>query len=138
MVIRNNDATTNRPKGDRILDAPYVFIDLPDYLRMIREEKAWLLGDRNSITVFKSDGLTVVLTALKREAIIDKVQTDGFMTFQLLEGAVTVITPDGDMDFQSNQMMVFHPSVQYSISAAEESSFLLTHYSSLREDATIL
>ena len=138
MVIKNNDATVNRPEGDRILDAPYVFINLPDYLRIIKEEKAWMLSDRNSITVFKGDGLTVVLTALKKGANVEKIQTEGFMTLQLLQGSITINTPDGNMDIQINQMMVFHPSIQYTISANEESSFLLSHYNSFVDSGNII
>jgi len=128
MVIRNNDATINRPEGDRILNAPYVFINLPDFLRIIKEEKAWIISDRNSITVFKGDGLSVVLTALRKGATLEKVQTEGYMSLQLLEGVVSVNTPDGNMDLKLNEMMVFSPSIQYSVSATEESSFLLSHF----------
>ncbi|MCW3120014.1 MAG: hypothetical protein JWM28_4096 [Chitinophagaceae bacterium] len=138
MIIRNNDATTNRPEGDRILDAPYVFINMPDYLRMIKEEKAWILNDRNSITVFKGNGLTLVLTALKQGALLDKIQTDGFMALQLLEGLITINTPDGNMDMQLNQIMVFHPSIQYSVTASEECSFLLSHYNSFGDGGNII
>ena len=138
MVIKNNDATTNRPEGDRILDAPYVFINLPDYLRMIKEEKAWLANDRNGITLFKGNGLTVVLTALKKGAILHKVETEGFMTLQLLEGSIIVTTPDGNMNVQPNQIMVFHPTIQYSVSASIESSFLLSHYNSFSDTGNIL
>ena len=138
MVIRNNDATFNRPEGERILDAPYVFINLPEYLRMIKEEKAWLTNDRNGITLFKGNGLTVVLTALKKGVLLDKVETEGFMTLQLLEGSVIVNTPDGNMNLALNQLMVFHPSIQYSVSANEESSFLLSHYNSFSDGGNII
>jgi len=105
---------------------------------MIKEEKAWLQNDRNGITLFKGNGLTVVLTALKKGALLDKVETDGFMTIQLLEGAVIVNTPDGNMNLELNQMMVFRPSIQYSVSASEESSFLLSHYNSFSDSGNIL
>ena len=138
MVIKNNEATFNRPEGDRILDAPYVFINLPEYLRMIKEEKAWIVNDRNGITLFKGNGLTVVLTALKKGAILYKVETEGFMTLQLLEGSVIVNTPDGNMNVQPNQIMVFHPAVQYSVSASIESAFLLSHYNSFSDSGNII
>jgi hypothetical protein len=138
MVIKNNEATANRPEGDRILDAPYVFINLPEYLRMIKDEKAWIVNDRNGITLFKGNGLTVVLTALKKGAVLNKVETEGFMTLQLLEGSVIVNTPDGNMNVQPNQMMVFRPAIQYSVSAGIESSFLLSHYNSFSDSGNII
>ncbi|MES1220473.1 MAG: hypothetical protein ABUT20_33535 [Bacteroidota bacterium] len=138
MIIKNNDATLNRPEGDRILDAPYVFFDIRSALNIIRNEKAWHEGDRNAITTFKSDGLTITVTALKKDAVVDKIQVEGFTTLQVLEGQVNIKTPDGNMKMIATQVMVFHPSVQYTITALNESSFLLSHYNSFSRSGDIL
>ena len=64
MEIKRNEATFNRPDGDRVLDGTYVFVDIPSYIRQIKEEKAWEKNDRNGITVFKSENITQVITVL--------------------------------------------------------------------------
>ena len=64
MEIKSNHSTGNRPEGDRILDAPYVFSDIPTYLEQLKSEKSWAKNDRNAITVYKSDKITIVIAIL--------------------------------------------------------------------------
>ncbi len=54
MDEKFNDATKQRPQGERIMDAALVTIDLRNFIKQIREEKAWKESDRNAITVFKT------------------------------------------------------------------------------------
>src|SRR5690606_19743096 len=70
MEFKRNESTLNRPEGDRVLDAPYVFIDIPSYIDQVKQEKAWEKNDRNGITVYKSDRVTIVITALQAGAEI--------------------------------------------------------------------
>ena len=70
MELKRNEATLNRPEGDRVLDAPYVFMDLDDFVKQLKDEKAWDKNDRNGITIFKTDNLTTVLTCLHKGAEI--------------------------------------------------------------------
>ena len=39
MEIKRNEATTNRPKGDRVIDASYVFSDMSSSLSNCRMKK---------------------------------------------------------------------------------------------------
>ncbi len=128
MEIKRNEATLNRPEGDRVLDAPYVFIDIDEYIEQIKDEKAWNKKDRNAITVFKGPNVTVVISALQSGAeIVDKT-VDGFMTIQILKGKVQVTTPDGDIDGGKRNMVVFHPGVPHSIKAESKAILLITNY----------
>ncbi|HMI79658.1 MAG TPA: hypothetical protein VK484_12745, partial [Ferruginibacter sp.] len=68
METKYNEATLNRPLGDRIIDAPFVFIDIKKFGYQLIEEEAWRKNDRNSITVYKTDGLTMVLSCLRNGA----------------------------------------------------------------------
>ena len=70
MEIKRNESTRNRPEGDRVLDAPYVFANLPAFIEQVKDEKSWGKGDRNAITVFKTTNMTIVLSALKQGASI--------------------------------------------------------------------
>ena len=42
MIIETkyNEATLNRPEGERIIDAPFVFTDLGKYSQQLRNEDA--------------------------------------------------------------------------------------------------
>jgi len=128
MEIKRNEATLNRPDGDRVLDGTYVFVDIPSYIRQIREEKAWEKSDRNGITVFKSDNITTVITVLQKGSAMRDSQTDEFLSVQVLDGNVRFSTPEGDIDAVKNQLITFHPQVKHSIEALSESIILLTTF----------
>ena len=125
MEIKRNDATLNRPEGDRVLDAPYVFMDLEDYEKQIKDEEAWDKNDRNGITIFKTDNLTTVLTCLHKDASIEENSVDGLFQVQVLDGKVSISTVDGDAEMRQGEMMIFHPNVQHSIKALKKSTLLL-------------
>jgi len=40
MENKRNEATLNRPEGDRVLDAPYVFVNIPEFIRQLKSEEA--------------------------------------------------------------------------------------------------
>ena len=130
MENKRNEATLNRPEGDRVLDAPYVFINIPDFIRQLKSEEAWQKNDRNGITVFKSNRVTMVVTCLRSRAIMHDVLVDGIFTIQVLEGVVRVRTPDGEVDMQANQVMTFHQLVDHSIEAMMDSVLLFTNNNS--------
>lgn len=128
MEIKANEATPNRPAGDRILDAPYVYANLPSFIKQVKVEPSWEKNDRNAITVFKSAQMTIVVSALKEEASLKECKVDGYVTIQVLEGAIKLITQDGDGDMGENHLMVFHPGILHSIEARLDTVLLITTY----------
>ena len=85
MDEKFNDATKQRPQGERIMDAALVTIDLRSFIRQIKEEQAWKDSDRNAITVFKTDGMRIVLIALHKDAEMKKHTADGIISVQVME-----------------------------------------------------
>jgi quercetin dioxygenase-like cupin family protein len=128
MEIKRNEATRNRPEGDRVLDAPYVFADLPAFVEQVKDEKAWENSDRNAITVFKTDNMTIVVSVMKDGAVIKDNTVNGFLTVLVLEGRIGVATLEGDADMGENQLIAFHPGIPHTIEARETSVLLLTTY----------
>jgi len=125
MEIKRNEATLNRPEGDRVLDAPYVFMDLNDFVKQLKDEEAWDKNDRNGITIFKTDNLTTVLTCLHKEAAIKDNNVDGLFQVQVLSGKIRVSTNDGDVDMKEGEIITLHPNVPHSIVALKKSTLLL-------------
>lgn len=134
MEIKRNEATLNRPKGDRVIDGSYVFIDTPSFIIQLQQEKAWEKNDRNGITVFKSDDLAIVLSAVKAGSELPDNSVDGYLTIQLLHGKVNVATPDGDVILLPNQIITFHPGIHHSVQVIDDSILLLTNYNVAREE----
>ena len=132
MEIKRNEATTNRPKGDRVIDASYVFSDLPAVIEQLRDEKAWNNNDRNGITIFKSDNISLVVSAFKAGAVISENEVEGYLTIQMLEGKAVFSTDDGDTVLSENQLVALHPHIVHSFKASTDCVVLLTTY--LKED----
>jgi quercetin dioxygenase-like cupin family protein len=128
MEYKRNEATRNRPEGDRVIDALYVVVDIPDYLRQLKEEKTWEKNDRNGITVFKTTNLTMVLTVMHQKAVIKDSKVDGLVTLQVIEGVIRVTTLDGDFELKEKQLIHLHSNEPHSIEALTESAFLLSNY----------
>jgi len=123
--MKRNDATLNRPGGDRVIDAPYVFMDLDQFIKQIKSEETWDKNDRNGITIFKTENLTTVLTCLHKDAVIKDNSVEGLFQVQVLSGRLRVTTNDGDIDMEEGEMIVFHPGVRHTIEALKKSSVLL-------------
>jgi quercetin dioxygenase-like cupin family protein len=128
MEIKRNEATFNRPDGDRVLDGTYVFVDIPSYISQVKEEKSWEKNDRNGITVFKSSNITQVITVLHQGSAIKDNELDEYLSVQVLSGNVRISTPEGDIDAIKHQMITFHPHVRHSLEALSESIILLTTF----------
>ncbi len=126
MEIKNNDPTELRPDGGRILDAPLVSIDIPQFVTQIKSEDTWQNSDRNAITVFKTNGLRIVLIALHEDAVMQKHTAEGILSIQLLEGEIAFITDEQSVVIIKGQMVALHKGLPHTVRAIKESVFLLT------------
>jgi quercetin dioxygenase-like cupin family protein len=125
MDVRRQDDTLNRPEGERTIDAPYVTIDLPQYIEQIKSEKMWQQRDHSAITVFKDDQLTVVLVAMHPNAEIRTLRPKHLWTGQVLSGRVQVVINDKELMLGTGQIIALHAGIPYSLKAQEESLLLL-------------
>lgn len=134
MDEKFNDATNQRPKGDRTIDAELVKIDLFSFSKQIKEEQAWKDNDRNAITVFKTDGLRLVLIALHKDAEMKKHTADGIISVQVLEGQIQFTTSEQTVEISKGQMLTLHKGIPHSVLAMEETIFLLTLTTTMDEN----
>lgn len=132
MEIKYNEATPQRPEGDRSLDAALVAIDLPVFVKQIREESTWKESDRNAITVFKTNGLRIVLIALHKGAEMPTHIADGIISVQVLEGQMQFNTEWRSVELSNGQMLALHERIPHSVLALKETIFLLTLTTSLK------
>jgi quercetin dioxygenase-like cupin family protein len=108
-----------------VIDAPYVFMNLGQFIKQLKNEEAWNKNDRNGITIFKTENVTTVLTCLHKDAMIKDNSVDGILQVQVLGGRIRVTTADGDIDMEEGEMIVFHPGIRHTIEALKKSSLLL-------------
>jgi quercetin dioxygenase-like cupin family protein len=134
MEVKSNSATRNRPDGERMLDAPYVFTDIKTTIAQLKEEESWTKNDRNGITIFKTEGLTIVLVALHASARIDVNNTEGIVAIQVLQGKIKLSTENEIIEIPADaqQIITFHTDFNHDVEALEESAVLLTVSSEIR------
>ncbi len=123
---KHNEATTNRPEGERPIDAPLLFINIPDVIKQIKKEKAWDKNDRNAITVFKSDKMRIILIAMHKKAEMTTERPENIFSVQVLAGRVNLHTDAKTITIRKEELFVLHANISYTIEAIKKSIFLLT------------
>ncbi|MEO5781908.1 MAG: hypothetical protein ABIQ07_01475, partial [Ginsengibacter sp.] len=119
-------ATVNRPEGDRLVDAPVIVINIPDLIKQLKKEKAWDKNDRNAITVFKSDKMSMILVALHKKAEMTTERPENIFSLQVLNGKVKLHTGIETTEVKKEEVFVLHANISYKIEAVKKSTFLLT------------
>ena len=89
-------------------------------------EPEWSGGDRNSKTLFKSDALRVVLTALRSGAEMQNDDPDEAVMIQALQGSVTVGSSSEEATLATGQVLCLGGGTPWRITAASDCLFLLS------------
>ena len=126
MDEKFTEATSNRPQGDRTLDAPLVTIDLRLFIAQIKEEEQWKKNDRNAITIFKSLVMRMVLIALHKDAEMKTHTATETISLQVIEGEIQFTTNDQIIILTAGQILVLQEGIPHSVLAKTETVFLLT------------
>ncbi len=120
------DSTRNRPEGERQIDSPVLLIDIPSYIEQIKNENAWQDGDRNAITVFKSDKMRIILVALHRKAEMQTEHPENILSIQVIKGKISLIANVEETHAGKEQIITLHEKIPYKIKAVKKSLILLT------------
>ncbi|HEV8081366.1 MAG TPA: hypothetical protein VGP43_11670 [Chitinophagaceae bacterium] len=126
MEEKHNEATKNRPEGDRAVDAPVVLVNIPDLIKQLKNEKAWDKNDRNAITVFKSDKMRIILVAMHKKAEMNTERPENIFSVQVINGKIELNTGVKTIEVGKREMFVLHANIPYKIKALKKSIFLLT------------
>lgn len=126
METKYNESTESRPEGGRIVDAPLVNMDIRDFIKQIKSEQAWEKNDRNAITIYKTDGMRIVLIALHEDAVMATHTANGVISVQVLEGEIVFSAANQSVVLKKGEMIALHKGEPHSVAAIKESVFLLT------------
>lgn len=126
MENKSNEATALRPEGDRILNAPLVEMDLNKFIAQLKQETTWANSDINSITIFKSGYMTIVLIGMHQNAEFKTHTANGCINVQVLDGKINFIAEQQTLSLEKGQMIALHANIPHSVLALKESFFLLT------------
>ena len=127
-TIKNklNESILHRPEGDRIINAPLIEIKLNAYISEIKAETNWTDNDRNSVTLFKSDSMRIVLIGLHEKAELKPHIVNGLLSVQVLQGKVEFKAEKQNTHLETGQMVALHENITHSVRALTESFLLLT------------
>lgn len=126
MENKSNEATPQRPEGDRLLDATLVTMDLNQFIEQVKNESTWKESDRNSITIFKSDNMRIVLMGLHENAELKTHTANGIISLQVLEGQIKFTTEEQTVTLQKGEMLALHKKIPHSLIALKKTFCLLT------------
>jgi quercetin dioxygenase-like cupin family protein len=116
----------DRNEQERIIDATMVHVNLPHFIKQIKEEDTWKRNDRNAITLLKTNFLRIVLIALHKGAILKKHAVSQMLSVQVLEGKMQFITDVQTVELKAGDMITLYDGIAHSVVATEETVFLLT------------
>lgn len=120
------DAVRTLAREDRNVSGPAVTFSIADELKRLREEPEWISGTRNSVTVVKTANLSVVLTAVKKDATLCGHEVDGPITLQVLSGEIEFGVAGEPRTLRSGTVIALDNAVPHDIKALADSEFLLT------------
>ena len=126
MKNKSNEATALRPGGDRSLNASLVEIDLNKFIAELKQETTWADSDRNSITVFKSYNMTIVLIGVHANAELKTHIAKGHISVQVLDGEIKFTAEQQTVSLEKGEMICLQENIPHSVLAVKESFFLLT------------
>ena len=123
---KSNEATPQRPEGDRMINAEVIELDLISLKRQIRNEPAWDNSDRNAITLFKNESMRIVMIALHDGAEMKTHKAPGVISVQVLEGGIKFRTESKSLELDEGQMITLQAGIPHSVFARMDTIFLLT------------
>jgi quercetin dioxygenase-like cupin family protein len=126
MEDKSNEATPQRPEGDRMLDASLVEMDLNKLISQIKNEVAWKDADHNAITIFKSELMRIVLIGMHENAELKTHTANGTISVQVITGKIDFTANEHTVSLEAGQMLALHEKIPHSVLALKESFFVLT------------
>jgi quercetin dioxygenase-like cupin family protein len=122
--IGQTSGSTQQPPHE--LSATVTVLDLSQEVATLRGEPAWQQGDRNAKTFVKEADLRVVLTVLKRGAIVKEHRAPGTAVVQALGGRIRLRIADQAVELSAGQIVVLERKLPHDVEALEESAFAIT------------
>src|ERR1700730_16967703 len=120
MEYKEIESTHNRPDGERMIDTSQLLIDIPSFIKQIKSEKQWKQSDRNSITVFKSNKMRIVLTGLRKNAEMHTQHPENVLSIHVIDGKISLETQFKKNKISRGQILALHEKVSYTIKAIKK------------------
>lgn len=121
------DARRRPRPSDRFAGTEHA-LDLHAALRALRAEAAPGTNGHRQITLLHQGPVRLVLFAFSAGGRLPEHSAPGWVTIQVLRGALRVRTPDAQHALGEGQVLALAPGVPHDVDAAEEADMLLGVY----------
>lgn len=99
---------------------------LHDEIEMLKDETAWLEGDRNARTLAKEVDFRVLLCVLHTGATLDEQDGDARASLHVLEGGVRLSIDGESAELGPGQIAIVDSGRAWTLEAAMDAAVLLT------------
>jgi quercetin dioxygenase-like cupin family protein len=119
---------SSRPHSEsgRPLHGPLQSFDLDAEIARLREEEAFRGGRRNSITLRKGEGMSVVLLVMGAGDRLEEHAAPGPISVSVREGRIRFATTDREVEAGPETMLTCDAGVAHAVEALEDTVCMLT------------
>jgi len=110
----------------RTLKTPMLNFSIDKEIARLKNETAWINGDRNAVTLQKNSNLRVVLISLHKGATLHEHKVEGPLTLFVLSGKMNFIAGEEKVILEGNEFIVLEKAVPHDVEALEDTTFILT------------
>ena len=110
----------------RLLDPALLSFEADRQLQSLKEESGWMNGDRNAITMVKTDKLRVTLLALRKGASMHEHQVKGPITLFVLEGTIRFVVGKDACTLAQQGFLSLDKAIPHDVEALTDAAFVLT------------
>ncbi len=119
-------SSRSRPESGRSLHGPLQSFDLVAEVARLREEEAFRKGRRNSATLRKGGGMSVVLLVMRAGDRLREHAAQGPISLAVREGRVRFSTPDGEVEAGPETLLACDAGERHAVEAIEDAVCVLT------------
>jgi quercetin dioxygenase-like cupin family protein len=114
------------PESERPRHGPLQSFDLGAEVASLRGEEAFRGGRRNSLTLRKGEGMSVVLLVMGIGDRLEEHAAPGPIPLAVREGRIRLTTPDDAIDAGPEMLLACDAGVRHAIEALEDAVCVLT------------
>jgi quercetin dioxygenase-like cupin family protein len=106
---------------------PLLRFNLPDELRLLRNEDSWQRETgRSSKTLAKYPDFRIVLVLMKANTQMKEHHADARISIHSLQGRIRVHLPDQKVEMPAGELIALDHGIPHDVEAVEESAFLIS------------
>lgn len=114
------------PESGRPLHGPLQSFDLGEEVGRLRGEEAFRGGRRNSITLKKGEGMSVVLLVMGAGDRLEEHAAPGPISVAVREGRIRFTTPEEEVEAGPETVLACDAGVRHAVEAVEDAVCVVT------------